>query len=604
MPFISRLAALTLLGVIAACSESPPPPATKADDKPIWNSADPSEDRKLADFFEQTFNDELQDSPIFQTQLGLKGEDYGEWDNFSDAHATIRNAQLRVDLDRLRNEHNYDRLSEKMQLSYRVWEFNAERDLANFEFRRHIFVAAHLDSAAMRLPVILRNQHKIDSLEDAEAYVSRLRASERALNQITRNLHEQGEMGILAPAFSLTYLQRDTRKLLEGYPLNESETPHALWQDFTAKLSELDASDADKEQLRNAAVEALRGPFARGYQTFLAELTEQTEFADSTDGVWRLPQGDAFYRARIRHWTTLDLEPEALHQTGLDEVARIHQEMAGIQRELGVEGSIQDFFEYIRSDPSNYYPNTDEGRQQFLDDAQAQIDEIYAVVDQYFNILPKAELVVRRVEPWREDTAGIAFYNRPSADGSRPGIYYANLKDMANVQKYVFTAITYHESAPGHHFQLALQQELTGLPRFRLYGGYGAYVEGWALYSEQLAREMGFYSDPLENAGRLQNELWRAVRLVVDTGLHHQRWNREQAIEYFRENTPLSEGDIVKEVERYISRPGQALAYKVGMMHILKLREQERARLGEAFDIAAFHDRVLREGSLPLELLN
>jgi uncharacterized protein (DUF885 family) len=224
-------------------------------------------------------------------------------------------------------------------------------------------------------------------------------------------------------------------------------------------------------------------------------------------------------------------------------------------------------------------------------------------VDGYFNALPKAALEVRRVEPWRENSTSIAFYNRPSADGSRPGIYYANLADMTSVQRYVFSAITYHESVPGHHFQIALAQELDGLPSFRKYSGYGAFTEGWALYAEKLPREMGFYENPYHDFGRLQNELWRAVRLVLDTGIHAKRWSREQAIGYFQENTPLSEGDIVTEVERFFVNPGQALAYKMGMIRILELRDRAMLTLGSEFDIRDFHDAVVGAGALPVSLL-
>ena len=270
---------------------------------------------------------------------------------------------------------------------------------------------------------------------------------------------------------------------------------------------------------------------------------------------------------------------------------------------VGVEGDLTDFFEFIRQDPNNYYPNTDEGREEFLARQRELVAGIYEKVDTYFNMLPKAELDVRRVETFRENTAGIAFYNMPSADGSRPGVYYTNLRDMTAVQKYVHTAIAYHESAPGHHFQLALQQEMESLPSFRKYGGFGSFIEGWGLYSELLAKEMGFYVDPLEDVGRLQNEIWRAIRLVVDTGLHTRQWTREQAIDYFLQNSPLSVGDATVEVERYIARPGQALSYKIGMLKIQELRARAEAELGESFDIREFHDEVLRNGAVPLPVL-
>jgi uncharacterized protein (DUF885 family) len=323
----------------------------------------------------------------------------------------------------------------------------------------------------------------------------------------------------------------------------------------------------------------------------------------ANDGVWALPSGSAYYQNRIQHHTTLDLSADEIHEMGLREVARIHDEMRAIRDQVGFDGTLQEFFEFIRNDPNNYYDNSNFGRDQFLADTRALIAGIYEKVGDYFHQVPKADLEVRRVEPWRENSTSIAFYNRPSEDGSRPGVYYANLADMTSVQKYVFTAITYHESAPGHHFQIALAQEMDGLPKFRKNAGYGAFTEGWALYAEQLAWEMGFYADPYENFGRLQNELWRSVRLVLDTGMHAKRWTREQCIDYFKENTPLSEGDIVTEVERFFVNPGQALGYKIGMIKILELRDKARQALGDAFDIRDFHDAVIGSGPLPLTLL-
>ncbi|MEE8295295.1 MAG: DUF885 domain-containing protein [Sphingomonadales bacterium] len=348
---------------------------------------------------------------------------------------------------------------------------------------------------------------------------------------------------------------------------------------------------------------ALAGPYQEGFNALLAELRRIQPLADGNKGVWSLPNGAAFYQNRIKNHTTLDLTADEIHRIGLDDVARIHIEMRAIQEVVGVEGSLQDFFAFIRTDPNNFYEDSDEGRAQFLADAQKQIDDIYEVVGDYFNTIPKADLEVRRVEPWRENSTSIAFYNSPSEDLTRPGIYYANLKDMKSVQKYVFGAITYHESAPGHHFQLALSREQEDLPSFRRYGGNNAFVEGWALYAEFLAKEMGFYTEPLYDFGRLQDEIWRSVRLVVDTGIHSKKWTRQQSIDYFMENTPISEGDIITEVERYFVNPGQALGYKMGMLKILELRRKAEAELGDKFDIRAFHDVVIGQGAMTLPIL-
>jgi uncharacterized protein (DUF885 family) len=277
--------------------------------------------------------------------------------------------------------------------------------------------------------------------------------------------------------------------------------------------------------------------------------------------------------------------------------------MERIKQRVGFAGTLQQFFAHIKDGQQYKYPNSDAGRAQYLADANAFIAQVMAKAPSLFRRLPRAPLEVRAVETWRQETAAVAFYNQPSPDGSRPGIYYVNLADMNQVLKPQIEGISYHEGAPGHHFQIALQQELEGIPKFRRFGGYGAYIEGWGLYAERLGKEMGFYQDPYSEFGHLSLELWRAVRLVTDTGLHAKRWTRERAIKYFQDNSLLSERDIVKEVERYINNPGQATSYKVGQLKILDLREKARAALGTRFDIRDFHAVVLENGSLPLDIL-
>jgi uncharacterized protein (DUF885 family) len=336
----------------------------------------------------------------------------------------------------------------------------------------------------------------------------------------------------------------------------------------------------------------------------LAEVEGQADvMPDNAAGVWRLPDGEAYYNARLQLSTTTDLTADQIHDIGLAEVARLQGEMQTIMTQVGFTGSLQEMFAWLKTDPRFQYPNTPEGKEQYLTDARAFVAQVMEAAPQWFSDLPESALEVRAVEPWREATASIAFYNSPAPDGSRPGIYYVNLSDMTQVLKPQIEGISYHEGAPGHHFQIAYAQEMEGLPRFRRFGGYGAYAEGWGLYSERLGKEMGFYEDPFSDFGRLSTELWRAVRLVTDTGLHAKRWSREQAIEYFRQNSLLSERDIVKEVERYITNPGQATSYKIGELKIMELRARAEAALGERFDIRDFHAVVLGSGSVPLEVL-
>jgi uncharacterized protein (DUF885 family) len=321
-------------------------------------------------------------------------------------------------------------------------------------------------------------------------------------------------------------------------------------------------------------------------------------------GVWALPDGAEYYESQVRFWTTVpDLTAAQIHDIGLAEVARIRGEMEAIMMQVGFEGDLPAFFEHLRADPSNFYPDTDAGRQAYLDQSKAYIDSIYADVGKYFNVLPKAALEVRRVEEWRQDTAPIAFYNQPTPDGSRPGIYYVNLHDMTTRQKHEMETVAYHEGAPGHHFQVAIQQELEGVPTFQKFAFFGAYIEGWGLYAERLAKEQGRFTDPMRDFGRLQNEMLRACRLVVDTGAHSKKWTREQMIDYMMANNPMTAEDATKETERYIDNPGQALSYKIGMLKILELRERAKGALGDRFDIRDFHDVVLKNGAVPLPVL-
>jgi len=294
---------------------------------------------------------------------------------------------------------------------------------------------------------------------------------------------------------------------------------------------------------------------------------------------------------------------DEIHALGLSEVARIHAEMTAIKDAVGYEGDLNAFFDHLRTSPEFYYENTDEGRAAYLKEATAIIDDMRENLPSAFNTFPKADLIVKRVEPFREKSAGKAFYQRPAIDGSRPGTYYANLYNMADMPIYQMEALAFHEGIPGHHMQLAIAQELENVPQFRKFSRFTAYTEGWGLYSEFLPKEMGYYKDPYSDFGRLAMELWRAARLVVDTGLHHKKWTRQEAIDYLMQNTPNPEGDCRKAIDRYIVMPGQATAYKIGMLKILEVRESAKSGMGDAFNLGDFHDVVLASGPVPLSIL-
>ena len=572
--------------------QAPPPPAIER-----------TETQKMHAFMDQVYERDVAAWPELETYLGRKTDQQGEWNDRSDAYTAAQLERDQLDLQTLRKNFDYASLDANGKLSYDLFVYNIEQDLDDDSWRRHDYVVDQFNGQVSDLFEFLQNRHVIDTEKDAEDYVKRIAGMREVFEELARQLRDRSDFGVATPAFAYADMIADVGNMTSGTPGMDEERENPLITDFRSKLDALQLSEESHAQLESSALAALSGPFRQGADALMAELLYQQALADESLGVWALPDGDDYYSNRIRHHTTLDTTAEEIHQAGLDDVARIHAEMRAIMNQVGFAGSLQEFFEFVRTDPNNFYENSDAGREEFLAEARAQVAEIEAIADQYFNILPEAGLEVRRVEPWRENSTSIAFYNQPSEDGSRPGVYYANMKDMENFQKYVFTAITYHEAVPGHHFQIANAMELQDIPEFRKQAGYGAYTEGWALYAEQLAKEMGFYPDPMRDFGRLQDEIWRSVRLVTDTGIHAMRWTRQQAIDYFLENTPISEGDIVTEVERYFVNPGQALGYKMGMMKIIELRERAHEALGEGFDIRAFHDVVIGRGAMPLPVL-
>jgi uncharacterized protein (DUF885 family) len=586
--------------VLAFCAVAPAVMAQTAAPAAASSQAQ-SEDARLNAFFDQAFQERIALSPQQMTGLGLK-TDYDKLDDVSDAASARALALQESQLARMKAEFDPAKLNAQSKMSWRLFEYGVQQARLSNQWRDWGFQFAANGNPTTSLPVFLINNHRISSVSDAEAYVSRITEAERYMGQVATTLKARAAEGVVSPRFVFAPSIENTRNVITGAPF-DSGADNPVWADFQKKVAALDADQATKDRLLASARAALTGPYRRGFDTVLTALAEVRPMADSDAGVWRLPNGEAYYNARLQLSTTTDLTADQIHQIGLDEVARIQAEMEVIKTKVGFDGSLQDFFVFLKTDPRFQYPNTPEGKEQYLTDARGFIAQVMAVAPQWFSNLPKAALEVRAVEPFREATASIAFYNAPAPDGSRPGIYYVNLSDMTQVLKPQIEGISYHEGAPGHHFQIAYAQEIEGLPRFRRFGGYGAYAEGWGLYAEQLGKEMGFYQDPYSDFGRLSTELWRAVRLVTDTGLHAKRWSREQAMDYFRQNSLLSERDIGKEVERYITNPGQATSYKIGELKIEELRHKAEATLGPRFDITDFHAVVLGSGSVPLDVL-
>jgi uncharacterized protein (DUF885 family) len=440
-------------------------------------------------------------------------------------------------------------------------------------------------------------------LSDAEAYIDRIENVEGYLGEVIEQLELRAEKGFYLVDWMYPAILESSNNVISGQPFDDSAAVSPVWADFQKKVTALDLPEDETARLVNAGRAALIDAFKPAYQRFISVIEKQSESASSNDGVWRLPDGDAFYQRLLQWYTTTDLTADEVHQLGLNNIARIHDQMREIMAQVNFEGSLQAFFVFVRENQSLRFPNTDEGREAYLTSARNALSRMEKKLPDYFGVLPKAELIVKRVEPFRERNAGKAFYQSPPPDGSRPGIFYANLYDMSAMPKTDLEALAFHEGLPGHHLQRAITAELKGVPDIQRYLSFTAFSEGWGLYTEQLAYEMGFYEDPYSRFGQLAMELWRAARLVVDTGIHSKRWSREEAIDYLLENTPNAEYDCIKAIERYIAMPGQATAYMIGKLHIVELREGAKERLGDQFDIRLFHDTVLGSGPVPLSKL-
>jgi uncharacterized protein (DUF885 family) len=612
MSLIKRLALGASIAVlVTACSQpadddattaAAPAAETAAPAAEAANEAAETETARLNAWFEQVFQDGIARSPMYQTFLGMK-TNYDQWGDASPEFAQESYEIGQQNYQYMLANFDFDQLDESAQISWRLFERNALRDQDGQRWVDHGYTFTPRSGPHMNTPTFLINNHRVDTLEDAEAYIGRLNGMGDYLDQHIANARRSAELGVYTPRWTYQPMIETSRNVISGAPFDDSAEDSPLMGDFRRKITALELSEDETARLIGEAEAALTGVVQPAYERIIALFEEQEAVASEDDGVWKHPDGAEFYNYLLNGYTTMDISAEEIHQIGLSEVARIHGEMQDIMTEVGFEGSLQDFFEFMRTDEQFYYPNTDEGRQQYLDEATALIDTMTETLPQMFNTFPQAELEVRRVEPFREASAGKAFYQRPAPNGSRPGVYYANLRDMAQMPIYQMEALAYHEGAPGHHMQLAIMQELEGIPSFRRFGGYTAYTEGWGLYTEYFPLEFGFYSDPYSNFGRLAMELWRACRLVVDTGLHYHQWTRQEAVDYLLENTPNPEGDSINAIDRYIVFAGQATAYQIGKNEILRMRSDAEERLGDAYDIREFHDVILREGALPLAVL-
>jgi len=545
--------------------------------------------KTLNDFFEAEWNYEMEQSPIRASFLGDR-----RWND--------RWGDRSLEAYRKRDEHTVDelarltkieraQLSPADQLNYDLFKKDLESDIEETRFRAYLMPITQrggpqtLDELGDRL--------RFETVKDYEDWVARLRAFPVLIEQEITLMREGARTHVMWPKIVLSRVPAQIDKQLVSKP---DESP------FFKPLTKFPAaiSAPDRDRLTKAASDAIAAGVIPSFQKLKKYFVDEyLPAAFDQVGVWQMPQGAEYYACLTRRHTTTALTPQQIHEKGLSEVARIHGEMQAILEKVGFKGTLPEFFKKLRTDPQFFYKTPEE----LLEAYRALAKRIDPNLVKVFKTLPRTPYGVTPIPDKIAPDTTTAYYNQPAADGSRAGTYFVNLYKPETRPKWEMMALSLHESVPGHHLQIALAQELGDIPKFRRYGGYTAYVEGWGLYAESLGQEMGLYDDPYSKFGQLTYEMWRAVRLVVDTGMHQMKWDRQRAINFFMENAPKSENDIVNEIDRYISMPGQALAYKIGELKIKELRERARREIGENFDIREFHDAVLLSGAVPLDIL-
>jgi uncharacterized protein (DUF885 family) len=594
---------------LAACDKPASDPATTAAASAAAKAEQvKAESARLNAWFETQYEEQLKFSPIQLSFLGRK-ELNDQLDDMSEAGIRKQEAWMAASVKEMESKFDYKKLDPETQLSWDLWKRQYEDARDGLPFLGNGYLFNQMRGPQSFVPTFLINFHKVDDEKDYLAYVSRLQKVDAMFDQQLERARASAAKGIHAPKFAYEGVIDQSRKVIAGAPFGKG-ADSALWADAQAKADTL-AKDgkitaARAGELKELARKALLEQVKPAYDKVIAFAAgELPKAAVNPSGVGSTqPDGKAYYEYQLKQNTTTAMSAEEIHQLGLSEVARLRGELEKVKAQVGFEGDLQAFFKHVQNDPTRLFPNDDAGRKAYIDEANRVIGNIKEQLPQYFGLLPKADLLVKRVEAFREQPGAAQHYYPGTPDGSRPGVYYAHLIDMTSMPKTELEVIAYHEGLPGHHMQISIAQELKGVPQFRTQYGSTAYAEGWGLYAESLAKEMpGTYQDPYSEYGRLMSEMWRAIRLVVDTGLHAKGWTEQQAVDYFRANSSVPDAAIKSEIQRYLVTPGQATAYKIGMIKIQQLRKKAETELGSKFDIRGFHDAVLGGGAMPLDLL-
>ena len=483
---------------LAGCSkpaEQAQAPAPAAEQQTQTAAANLNESERLAKFFADAFEQDLKRSPMNQSYLGYKW-DYDKWNEITENRF---NENRNIQLERLAELEKFDlsQLTDQEKLSHQIATVAMQRNLANDEYRHHTYIMHQFRAWHTTVPSFLINIHRVSDVKDAEAYVSRLEGVEPLFDQVIDQLRIRADKGVFPPKWAYDQMIQASRNVISGNPFEESATDSTIWADFQKKVDKLGLTNTEKSGLLTGARTALQNSVLPAYQKMIAELEKQRELSPEGDGIWRLPDGDKWYQNRLNWFTTTDMTADEVHQVGLENVDRIHKAMNDIKDKVGFEGSLPEFFEFMRNDEQFYYPDTDEGREQYMADAKALIDTMETKIPEYFGLTPKARMQVKRVEAFREKSAGKAFYQSPSKDGSRPGTYYANLYSMKDMPTYQMEALAYHEGIPGHHMQRAIAQELEGVPEFQKYVVFHRLYRRLGTVYGRTGQRYGLLSGPL-----------------------------------------------------------------------------------------------------------
>ena len=547
------------------------------------------------------------DSPEYMTYLGIfDGYNWVLGHNSQLSIPTPEDAEsdYQDNLKTLSILKNYDvkDLNYNQRITQKIAVFDTENDIKEFEkFRYHSYPFNQISGNHLGLVEFMTDTHPVRSEREAADYIDRVGRFDESLSANLIWLEEQKKLGIFAPKFVFDHVIQQLHELI-GY--EDDENP--LMQVFTKKISSLGIDENSKSKLISELSDVIRLDVKPGFKLILEFMEKNYANSNNNHGVWSLPNGDEFYALRLRSYTTTDYTADEIHQIGLDEVARIGNRMRDIFIELDyeVDKPIGEMMNDLNEDPKFLYADTPDRKDIVIRDYNQMVIEAEEDVRPYFEKFPKSPVEVRAVPEYSEKTAAGGYYQAPSLDGSRPGVFYANLYDIKQTPKFGMRTLTFHEAVPGHHFQIALNQENEDLALYRKLGyRTSAYTEGWALYSEQLAVEVGMTKDLYDELGVLQSEMFRANRLVVDTGIHYKKWTREKAMDYMKKTTGMSDTEVRVEIERYIVWPAQATSYKMGMIKILELRERAKNKMGDKFNLKQFHSIVLDQGIVPLFVL-